>query len=136
MLWPPASSNAQARSSNNDSLVLQIEYGKRKILLLADIESKAESALLYEAREALPADVVKVAHHGSRTSSTVGFVAAVRARLAVFSVGQQSMFGHPHREVVERWRAAGAEILTTGESGTITVMTDGIGLEVTTYVKK
>jgi competence protein ComEC len=134
VLWPPASHNTQARSSNDDSLVLQIEYGERKILLLADIESKAESALLYEAREALPADVVKVAHHGSRTSSTVGFVAAVRARLAVISVGQQSMYGHPHREVVERWRAAGAEILTTGQSGTITVTTDGIGLEVMNYV--
>ena len=135
VLWPTASNNAQARSSNNDSLVLQIEYGKRKILLLADIETKAESALLHEAGEALPADVVKVAHHGSRTSSTAGLVAAVRARVAVISVGQQSMFGHPHREVVERWRGAGVEILTTGQSGTITVTTDGRELKVTTFVK-
>jgi competence protein ComEC len=136
VLWPAASNNVQARSSNDDSLVLQIEYGNRKILLLADIESKAELSLLYKAGEALPADVVKVAHHGSRTSSTAGLVAAVRAKVAVVSVGQQSMFGHPHGEVVERWRAAGAEILTTGQSGTITVTTDGVGLEVTTFVKK
>ena len=136
VLWPPASNNVQARSSNNDSLVLQIEYGKRRILMLADIENKAELALSREAGETLPADVVKVAHHGSRTSSTAGFVAAVRAKVAVISVGQQSMFGHPHREVVERWRAAGAEILTTGQSGTITVTTDGVGLEVTTFVKQ
>ena len=134
VLWPPAANHVQARSSNNDSLVLQIEYGKRRILLLADIESKAERSLLHEAGEALPADVVKVAHHGSRTSSIESFVAAVQAKLAVISVGQKSMFGHPHREVVERWRAAGAEILTTGQSGTITVTTDGVGLEVTTYV--
>lgn len=136
VLWPQPSHNVQARSSNNDSLVLQIEYGTRKLLLLGDVESKAELSLLQEAGEALPADVVKVAHHGSRTSSTAGFVAAVRAKLAVISVGQQSMFGHPHREVVERWRAAGAQILTTGQSGTITVTTDGSDLEVATFVKK
>ena len=136
VLWPPAANNLHMRSANNDSLVVQIEYGKRKILMLADIENKAERSLLSEAGKALPADVVKVAHHGSRTSSAVGFVAAVRAKLAVISVAQQSMFGHPHREVVERWRAAGAEILTTGQSGTITVTTDGVGLEVTTFVKK
>ncbi len=136
VLWPPASNNVQARSSNDDSLVLQIEYGKRRILMLADIENKAELALSHQARGALPADVVKVAHHGSRTSSTPSFVAAVRAQVAVISVGQHSMFGHPHREVVERWRAAGAEILTTGQSGTITVATDGVGLDLTTFVKK
>ncbi|MDQ3474436.1 MAG: ComEC/Rec2 family competence protein, partial [Acidobacteriota bacterium] len=136
VLWPPAVNNVQAPSSNNDSLVLQIEYGNRKILMLADIEKKAELSVLHEVSEALPADIVKVAHHGSRTSSTDGFVAAVRAKVAVISVGQQSMFGHPHREVVERWRAAGAEILTTGQSGTISVTTDGVGLEVTTFVKK
>ncbi|MGI8917222.1 MAG: ComEC/Rec2 family competence protein [Pyrinomonadaceae bacterium] len=136
VLWPPASNNVQAQSSNNDSLVLQIEYGKRRILMLADIENKAELRLSREAGDTLSADVVKVAHHGSRTSSIAGFVAAVRAKVAVVSVGQKSMFGHPHREVVERWRAAGAEILTTGQSGTITVTTDGVGLEVTTFVKK
>ncbi len=136
VLWPPASDNLQARSSNNDSLVLQIEYGNRKILMLADIESKAEPSLLHEAREALQADVVKVAHHGSRTSSTAGLVTAVHPKVAVISVGEQSMFGHPHPEVVERWRNVGADVLTTGQSGTITVTTDGVGLEVTTFVKR
>ena len=114
VLWPPASDNLQARSSNNDSLVLQIEYGNRKILMLADIESKAELSLLHEARDPLQADVVKVAHHGSRTSSTAGLVTAVHPKVAVVSVGEQSMFGHPHPEVVERWRNVGADVLTTG----------------------
>jgi competence protein ComEC len=136
VLWPAASDNSQARSSNNDSLVLRIEYGNRKILMLADIESKAELSLLHESRVALKADVVKVAHHGSRTSSTAGLVTAVHPKVAVISVGRQSMFGHPHAEVVARWRNVGAEVLTTGQSGTITVTTDGVGLEVTTFVKK
>ncbi|HKR58727.1 MAG TPA: ComEC/Rec2 family competence protein [Pyrinomonadaceae bacterium] len=135
VLWPPASDQAQAQSGNNDSLVLLLEYGARKILMLADIESKAEQALLSRLEaNGLDADVVKVAHHGSRTSSTADFVNAVSPKLAVISVGRQSMFGHPHREVVERWGAVGAEVMTTGLKGTITISTDGSGLDVSTFV--
>jgi competence protein ComEC len=78
---------------------------------------------------------VKVAHHGSRTSSTEAFVAAARPSLAIISVGRTSMFGHPHRDVVERWRAGGAEVMTTGQRGTISVVTDGRVLSVSTFVK-
>jgi competence protein ComEC len=136
VLWPPHADNPQARSSNNESLVLQIEYGSRKILLLADIESKTEQSLVQESRDVLQTDIVKVAHHGSRTSSTAAFVAAVHPKVAIISVGRQSMFGHPHREVVERWRQNGAEILSTGQSGMITITTDGRDLEVTTFAGK
>ena len=136
VLWPPPADSLQARSGNDDSLVLQIEYGSRRILLLADIERKTELALLSGAPQSLTADVVKVAHHGSRTSSTARFVAAVHPQVAIISVGRQSMFGHPHGEVVERWRASGAEILTTGQSGMVTVTTDGGELTVTRFVAK
>ena len=137
VLWPPTSANLQTRSSNNDSLVLQIQFGSSKILLLADVERKAELGLLARRFEGgLASDVVKVAHHGSRTSSIEELVNAARPRFAIISVGQHSMFGHPHAEVVERWRAAGAEILTTGQSGTITVTTDGKEVGVTTFVRR
>ena len=76
-----------------------------------------------------------MAHHGSKTSSTDGFVSATRPKFAIISVGQNSMFGHPHREVVERWQNKGAEVLTTGKSGMITVTTDGKDLRVETFVK-
>jgi len=79
--------------------------------------------------------VVKVAHHGSRTSSTGAFVDATRPDLAVISVGLTSVFGHPHPEVVERWRASGAVVMTTGARGTVTVSTDGRDLRVTSFVK-
>jgi len=90
---------------------------------------------LLKARYQLRADVVKVAHHGSRTSSTQDFIAATQVTLAVISVGQTSVFGHPHRDVVERWKTSGAQVLTTGKSGTITVSTDGRDLSVETFVK-
>ena len=60
---------------------------------------------------------------------------AVQPKLAVISVGQKSMFGHPHREVVERWQAIGAEVLTTGRSGMITVTTDGNSLRVEKFIQ-
>jgi competence protein ComEC len=130
VLWPRPRADSQAASFNNDSIVLRLDFGSRSVLFLADIESAGEIGLLGDLKRtgnesAVHADVVKVAHHGSKTSSTREFVKATGALFAVISVGQHSMFGHPHRTVVERWRAAGAEILTTGDSGTITVTTDG-----------
>ena len=139
VLWPRPRADSQAASFNNDSIVLRLDFEARSILLLADIENAGEAALLADLKRtgnesSVHADVVKVAHHGSKTSSTADFVNATRAQLAVISVGRHSMFGHPHRSVVERWRAAGAEILTTGESGTITVTTDGRDLQVRKFV--
>ena len=94
-----------------------------------------ESGML-RSGEDLHADVVKVAHHGSKTSSTAGFIAASRPRFAIISVGQTSIFGHPNGAVVERWKLSGAQVLTTGSSGTITVITDGRELEIKTFVKE
>ena len=108
---------------------------RRGILLTGDIERQAEAALV-AARDDLRSDVVKVAHHGSRTSSTESFVAAVRPSVAVVSVGLASPFGHPDKNVVERWRANGAQVLQTGQSGTITISTDGRDLKVETFVRE
>jgi competence protein ComEC len=121
VLWPPPG----ADSSNDDSVVLKTQFRERSILLTGDIEKKAEGALTASVAADLRADVVKVPHHGSRTSSTDAFVSATKPRFAIISVGQDSMFGHPHAEVVERWQQAGSEVLTTGRSGTITIIIDG-----------
>lgn len=137
VLWPRAVGNTEALSRNDDSAVVRLRFGERTILLTGDIESIAEAAILedFEARD-LRADVVKVAHHGSRTSSTDAFIRATRPRLAVISVSQPSVFGHPHKDVVERWKTHGAEVLTTGSCGMITVTTDGRDLRVETFVNK
>jgi len=132
VLWPLPSNDPNAASRNNDSVVLRVRYGERSILLTGDVEKEAETKLC---GTDLRVDVVKVPHHGSRTSSTDCFVAATKPRFAIISVGQTSMFGHPHREVVERWRNAGAEVMTTGLSGTISVSTDGKSLWLTKYVQ-
>lgn len=127
VLWPTPG----IESNNDDSVVLKLSFRERSILLTGDIEKKTEHQLL---TSDLQADVVKVAHHGSKTSSTEAFIAATNPRLAIISVGQDSMFGHPHAEVVERWKNKGAEVLTTGKCGTITVTTDGVDLQLKKFI--
>ncbi len=84
----------------------------------------------------LRSDVVKVPHHGSKTSSTESFVTRTHPQFAVISVGLHSVFGHPRKEVVERWRVGGAEVMTTGLSGTITISTDGEDLKIDSFVRR
>ncbi|HXI23032.1 MAG TPA: ComEC/Rec2 family competence protein [Pyrinomonadaceae bacterium] len=133
VLWPPPSTDATRPYRNNDGLVLRVRYRDKTFLFLADIEKEAEAALLKSAAD-LNVDVVKVAHHGSRTSSIQPLVNATQPSLAIISVGRTSIFGHPHKEVVDRWRAIGAQVMTTGEKGTISVVTDGKKLVVSTFV--
>ena len=130
VLWPPAGGD---KWTNNDSIVLRIQFGERSILFTGDIEQAAERALL-ASQQQLRADLVKVPHHGSKTSSTEGFVLATKPNLAIISVGRNSRFGHPHKEVVERWQANGATVLTTGDNGTITITTDGHDLKLKTFI--
>jgi competence protein ComEC len=133
VLWPPPSMNSELPFGNNDSVVLKLKYGSRTVLLTADIEAAAEKSLLKSPTE-LKADAVKVAHHGSKTSSSPEFIAATKASFAIISVGQTSIFGHPNKDVVERWKGSGAEVLTTGNSGTITVTTNGTDLKVERFI--
>jgi competence protein ComEC len=137
VLWPTRSESADAPSANDDSVVLRLRMGERTFLLTGDIESKAEDTIIANTPDALLAcDVVKVAHHGSKTSSTENFVTVTHPSLAVISVGLTSPFGHPRPEVLERWRASGSQTLTTGQRGTITISTNGQDLRVETFVKQ
>ena len=101
-LGPPPPARPVWRTRNDDSVVLALRYGEVVLLLTGDIEAPAESLIDPPAAFAL-----KVAHHGSRSSSTPGFLAAVAPRVAVVSVGDHSRFGHPHPEVVARYERAG-----------------------------
>ncbi len=107
------------RTVNDNSLVVAVRYRGRTILFAGDLEAEGEDELVRAGLGAV--EVVKVPHHGSRTSSTPGFIAATRPRIAVISCGPNNRFGFPSPEVVERWRAAGAEIARTDTDGAITV---------------
>jgi competence protein ComEC len=100
------------------------------MLLTGDAEAPEESWLLEHWPSGLQADVLKVAHHGSTTSTTSQFLAAVRPRLALISVGAHNSYGHPGAEVLDALRGAGVQTLRTDLSGTIVARTDGRRLEV------
>jgi competence protein ComEC len=121
-------------SENNESLVLRISFGARSFLLTGDIEKEAETRLV-ESAQRLRADVLKVAHHGSKTSSTIGFLESVSPLHAVISAPKLSPFGHPHPEALARLRTTSARIWLTSECGAITISTDGADLRVETFVK-
>jgi competence protein ComEC len=120
-LGPPP--GARGWAENDASLVLRVEHGKVVFLLLGDVEEEGERALLASGLP-LGARVVKVAHHGARTSSTPGLVAGVRPELAVISVGLRNRWGFPAPEVVARWEAAGARVLRT-DGGAVRLLSDG-----------
>jgi competence protein ComEC len=120
-------------SANNGSVVLKFTFGENSFLFTGDIEAQAEMLML-QAGEDLHSDVIKVPHHGSKSSSTEAFANAVHPQFAIISVGRRSTFGHPHNEVVDRWKAIGAEVMTTGERGMISVVSDGKEISVRRYL--
>lgn len=130
----PSGDESGSMSDNNQSLVLRVRFGKRSFLLTGDIEKAAEARLV-ALKGDLQADVLKVAHHGSRTSSTEEFLARVQPQHAVISVAYPSMFGHPHEEVLERLHQHNAHIWQTSQCGAITISTDGEDLRVQTFAK-
>jgi competence protein ComEC len=133
ILYPAKAADPDAPSDNDHSVVMRIAFGSRAFLLTGDIERGAEQDLLTKGGT-VTSDLVKVAHHGSRTSSTAEFITAAHPQYAVISVGRHSPFGHPHPEVVGRWQNAGVQVLTTGENGMISVSTDGKDLRLERYV--
>ena len=113
------------RTINDNSLVVALRYRGRTILFTGDIETEGEDELV---RAGIGrADIVKVPHHGSPTSSTAGLVAATHPALAVISCGAGNSFGFPAPDVVERWQAAGAAVARTDRDGAVivTIADDG-----------
>lgn len=114
-----APQTAEALGDNDSSCVLRVSTGDVSLLVAGDIEAAGERVLL--ARGVVPrGDVVVVPHHGSRSSSTPAFVEALRPAHALFAIGATNPFGHPHPEVLARWRATGARLWRTDRDGAIT----------------
>ncbi|OHC71230.1 MAG: DNA internalization-related competence protein ComEC/Rec2 [Rhodocyclales bacterium GWA2_65_20] len=131
MLHPPAVQFASpTRKTNDMSCVLKVSAAGKSMLLTSDIEALSETALLARHGRDLHADVLTVPHHGSRTSSTAAFIAAVGAGTAIFPVGYRNRFGHPKADVVERYRATGAALHRTDSEGALTVRLGAGGVEI------
>jgi competence protein ComEC len=115
----PTFSTLQSAESNDTGLVALAEQGDFSVLLTADIGSDVERLLVADIP--MPVDVLKVAHHGSRFSSSQFFIDSIRPRIAVVEYGVGNIYGHPAQEVIDRLSASGASVFKTGEQGTIEI---------------
>jgi competence protein ComEC len=132
VLSPPEPDWERRRVRNDDSVVLEIVYRDVAVLLTGDISAEVE-------REIVPlltpakTRVLKVAHHGSRTSSSDELLSAWRPQFALISAGRGNTFGHPAPEVLRRLEAIGAQVYRTDRDGQITLDTDGHDVRVETF---
>jgi competence protein ComEC len=125
ILAPDSAWTAALDDPNLASTVVLARYGEVRILLMGDAERPEEEWLLSHARNDLHADILKVGHHGSRTSSTEAFLTAVRPRAALVSVAARNSYHLPSPEIMQRLEAYGAQVLRTDRLGTIIARTDG-----------
>lgn len=129
ILWPSDNSKVSENILNNNSIVAKINYNKVSILFTGDIEEKAEKEILlkYKINEnILKAKILKVAHHGSKSSSSEEFLERVSPDIAIIGVGKNNKFGHPNKEVINNILKYKTEIYRTDKDGEIKVKTDGI----------
>ena len=117
--------------TNNNSLVLRLEYKDFAMLLTGDIQAEVERDLLQTDPEALQAQVLKVAHHGSKTSSINEFLAAVKPKIAVISSGEGNKYKHPSPEVVQRLYNLQADVFNTALCGDIIIKSNGKTCDIT-----
>jgi competence protein ComEC len=132
ILWPDDLSEG-ASAKNDDSLVMRLTDGAESLLLAGDIERASERKILAE-DQTVGVNFLKIAHHGSKTSTTDTFLAASHPAFAAISVGRDNIFGHPSPEVTGRLDEAGVRVFRTDRDGAITVSTDGSSLSVSSFL--
>lgn len=116
---------------NNNSVVLKLHYGDFTMLLTGDIEAPAEALLYKKYGSSLKSDVLKVGHHGSKTSSYYKFIEQVKPQYALISCGDFVKYHHPNKNVVGSLEHLGAKVYTTEKNGDLTIVTDGKGFTFT-----
>ncbi|MED1469275.1 ComEC/Rec2 family competence protein [Bacillus salipaludis] len=121
-----------SKSDLNDwSAVLRLVYGKKSFLFTGDAETKSEADMI-KSKQTLKSDVLKVGHHGAKTSTSAAFLKAVKPSYAVISVGKNNNYGHPTSTVLNRLKAQKVKIYRTDLSGNIIFTTNGSTLSVKT----
>lgn len=134
VLWPPGIPQAETRLSayshqktvkkqqeinyNDESIALLLHFGTTLVLMVGDLEAAGEQALL-DRGLLLDVDILKVGHHGSKTSSTPAFLAEIRPEFSLISLGKNNSYGHPHPEVLQRLEDLGSQIMRTDLLGSI-----------------
>ena len=127
ILWPQSDEMISENAINNNSLVCKLNYKDFSMLFTGDIEEVAENAILekYKNPDILKSTVLKVAHHGSKTSSSIDFLYAVSSKIALIGVGENNSYGHPASETLEKLEQIDTSIYRTDTMGEITIKTDG-----------
>ena len=123
---------------NNNSIVCKLNYGEISMLFTGDIEKIAENEILQywkNNENILKADILKVAHHGSKTSSTLEFIEKVRPQICLIGVGKNNKFGHPNENVLQSLESLKARIYRTDESGEISINIRGKNLKIEKHIK-
>jgi competence protein ComEC len=128
---PPLPDWERQKVRNNDSLVMELRYGRVSLLLTGDIGREVEQALI-PTLDLLPIVVLKSPHHGSGTSSSAQFIETTRPRVVVISCGRANPYGHPVPYVLSRYEAVGADVYRTDRDGQIDVTTNGASVDVVT----
>lgn len=129
VLWPDNNRVIKDNVLNNNSIVCKLIYNDFSMLFTGDIEKIAEEEMLkkYGNDGILEADILKVAHHGSKTSSTEEFIKCVNPQIALIGVGKNNKFGHPSEEIVDEFKSAGTKVYRTDLDGEILIEVDSNG---------
>ena len=131
VLAPLADYEPTDKAQNNDSLVLRVQYGATSFLLTGDMEKKIEEEL-YSRGRLRPSDVLKIGHHGSRTSTTADLLSAVHPAFGLISVGFDNTYGHPHPLVLDALQRQHVAIYRTDQDGLLRIASDGHRIRVET----
>ncbi len=132
VLFPSNSSSSSfVKNPNNNSVVEMLEYKGNRILFTGDAEASIEKKLVVGGTD-LKADILKVGHHGSNTSTTDGFVAAIQPQVAVIEVGAKNRYGHPRPEILSRLDMNNVKYYRTDNDGTIKIISDGKNFQIFT----
>lgn len=136
ILWPCSQNVVNKNILNNNSMVCKLVYNKFSMLFTGDIEEEAENEILskYNANK-LKSTILKVAHHGSKTSSMQNFLNAVKPQYAVIGVGKNNKFGHPADITINNLKQNNISIYRTDQKGEITIKTDGKNVNITSQIE-
>lgn len=138
IIWPFSDNMISDNSINNNSLVCKLNYKNYSMLFTGDIEAIAEKAILKKYSKnlnILKSDILKVAHHGSKTSSIAEFIEKIKPKYAIIGVGEDNKFGHPSDSTIQNLEKANIRIYRTDKMGEIEIKTNGKEIKINEFLK-